>query len=55
MAAIDKWLAPLRDSAVGAYFRRAQAWTSPRYRALRSRYYKLDRRERLLLQLGGVI
>ena len=55
MAAIDQWLAPLRDSAVGVYFRRAQAWTSPRYRALRARYYKLDKRERLLVQLGGVI
>jgi hypothetical protein len=55
MAAIDQWLVPLRDSAAGAYFRRAQAWTSPRYRALRARYYKLDKRERLLVQLGGVI
>ncbi len=55
MAAIDKWLAPLRDSAVVAYFQRAQAWTSPRYRALRARYYKLDKRERLLVRLAGVV
>lgn len=55
MAAIDQWLAPLRDSAVGNYFRQASGWTSPRYRALRARYYKLDKRERLLVQLAGVV
>jgi hypothetical protein len=55
MAAIDKLVAPIRDSAVGTYFRQVQAWTSPRYRALRTRYYKLDKRERFLVQVAGVI
>ena len=43
----------IRPSA--RYASRAGAWMSPRYRDLRARYYKLERRERILLQLAAVV
>ncbi len=53
MAYADKLIQALRDSAVATYVNQASAWISPRYRQLRTRYYKLERRERMLLQVAG--
>jgi type II secretory pathway component PulM len=55
MGLTDKSLDALRDSAVARYASRAGAWMSPRYRDLRARYYKLEKRERILLQLAAVV
>ena len=55
MALTDKSLGVLRDSAVARYANQALDWISPRYRELRARYYKLEKRERILLQLGAVV
>jgi hypothetical protein len=53
MALVDKLIQALRDSAAATYVNQAGAWISPRYRELRARYYKLERRERMLLQLAA--
>jgi len=53
MAFADKLIEALRDSAAADYANQASAWLSPRYRQLRARYYKLERRERMLLQLAA--
>lgn len=55
MALLNKVLAALFDSPAGRYIEQAQAAISPRYRELRRRYYKLEKRERLLLKLAGAI
>lgn len=43
----------LSGSTVGRYIDQAQAWISPYYRQLRTRYYKLDKRERLLVKVAA--
>jgi Type II secretion system (T2SS), protein M len=53
MALVDRLIDQIRDSAAGDYLARAQAFISPQYRQLRNRYYKLDKRERLMLKLAG--
>jgi type II secretory pathway component PulM len=55
MALMDGLLDQLRKSGVGAYVEQAQAWLSPHYRQLRTRYYKLDKRERLLVKVAATI
>jgi type II secretory pathway component PulM len=55
MADMEKLLAALRNSPAGTYARQAQNWVSPRYRVLRTRYYKLEKREHRLLQLAALI
>ncbi|SRR5579875_342051 len=55
MALIDNLLARLRASAAFQYLEQAQAWVSPRYREVRARYYKLEKRERLLLQVAALV
>jgi hypothetical protein len=52
MDLLDKLLS---DSAVGRYLDQAQAWASPRYRQLRARYYKLEKRKRLLVKVAAGI
>jgi len=52
MAFADKLIEALRDSAAADYANQASAWLSPRYRQLRVRYYKLEKRERMLLQFA---
>jgi len=54
MAMTDKWLEALRNSPAAAYANQAGAFLSPYYRQLRTRYYKLDRRERLLVQVAAL-
>jgi type II secretory pathway component PulM len=54
MALSDKLFAAVRDSAAALYVERMRALMSPRYRQLRQRYYKLEKRERILLQLGAM-
>ena len=54
MALTDKPLEALWDSAAGRYASQVGAWLSPRYRDLHARYYKLERRERILLQVAAV-
>lgn len=53
MALTDNLLSAWRNSAAAEYLERAGDWMSPRYRQLRTRYYKLERRERMLLQLAA--
>lgn len=55
MALTDNLIASLRGSAALRYLEQARAWISPRYRELRARYYKLEKRERLLLQLAALV
>lgn len=55
MALADKSIAAWRDSAAARYAKEAREWISPRYRQLRARYYKLERRERILIQLAVVV
>jgi hypothetical protein len=53
MALVDELMQSLRESAAAHYLHQAGAWISPRYRELRARYYKLEKRERLLLQAAA--
>jgi type II secretory pathway component PulM len=53
MALLDRLIGQVRDSAAGEYLARAQAFVSPQYRQLRNRYYKLEKRERLLVKMAG--
>ena len=55
MALTDNLIATLRGSAAFQYVEQARAWISPRYRELRTRYYKLEKRERILLQVAAVV
>ncbi len=55
MDLLNKLLVYLSDSVVGRYYDQAQAWASPRYRQLRARYYKLEKRERLLVKVAAAI
>jgi type II secretory pathway component PulM len=55
MDLLNKLLVYLGDSAAGRYIDQAQAWVSPRYRQLRARYYKLEKRERRLVKVAGAI
>jgi hypothetical protein len=55
MGLINKLAVYVNDSSAGAYINQAQAWWSPRYRQLRARYYKLDKRERLLVKVAATI
>jgi type II secretory pathway component PulM len=52
---LGKLMEPLRNSAAANYYKQARNWIAPRYQELRARYYKLDMRERRLLQLAGAI
>lgn len=52
MPLVDKLVEQIRDSAAGEYLTRAQAFISPHYRKLRNRYYKFEKRERLLVKLA---
>jgi type II secretory pathway component PulM len=54
MALVDKLVEQIRDSAAGEYLTRAQAFISPHYRQLRNRYYKLEKRERLMVKVAGL-
>jgi type II secretory pathway component PulM len=55
MELTDKLLGAWRDSAAAEYAGRVGDWISPYYRQLRTRYYKLERRERMLLQAAGAV
>jgi hypothetical protein len=54
MALTDNLFGKLRDSSAARYVDQARSWISPHYRQLRARYYKLEKRERLLLQLAAL-
>jgi hypothetical protein len=55
MALADKLIPNLRDSAAGRYAQTASSWVSSSYRELRARYYKLEKRERMLLQAAAAV
>ncbi|MGO9062592.1 MAG: type II secretion system protein GspM [Candidatus Binataceae bacterium] len=55
MGLLDDLLVYLSGSAAGRYFDEARRWISPRYRQLRARYYKLEKRERMLVKVAGAI
>lgn len=55
MALTDKFIDGVRQSAAAQYAQTARSWLSPRYRELRARYYKLEKRERLLLQFAALV
>jgi type II secretory pathway component PulM len=55
MELIEKLLAAWRDSAAARYAGQAGDLISPYYRQLRTRYYKLERRERILVQVAGAV
>jgi len=54
MAWNDTLRAAFRDSSAMAYLNRANVWLSPYYRQARARYYKLEKRERILLQAAAL-
>jgi type II secretory pathway component PulM len=55
MSLMDQLKSALRDSAATTYLNQAADRISPYYRQLRKRYYKLERRERMLLQVCAAV
>jgi type II secretory pathway component PulM len=55
MALSDKLLDVWRDSGAANYARRVDDLVSPYYRQLRARYYKLEKRERMLVRIAAAV
>jgi hypothetical protein len=55
MTRLKNLLPPLAHWPLAGYIEQLRTWIGPRYKELRTRYYKLENRERRLLQLAGAM